>query len=152
MSKYMLLLGMMLVASLSFAASAENWMQSVQGRYDCNMNYHYDLWYIANEWSMGTSGQRDTLDGYYDDMRDLSWGDMYQDAGCGPYDPYVSAFRSDMAAFNGYASSFKQTFNSILREYVTAHPTDRETIMGELNVERDDYIDCIRNNHFCSSP
>ncbi len=149
MNKYLILLGLVLIASLSFAKGGpDNWMQSVQGKYSCNALYIEHLYGLAHDYKMGTIDQRNALLTYGSGSYGRVYGPMYAYAGCGGSED-LSSFHSQMISYNSEVSSFNQIFTSVLKGYLTSHPGDISDIRTFLSNEMSSYRECIASNPFC---
>jgi hypothetical protein len=147
MNTKMLMLGILLIAGLSFAATT--WMEPVYYRYGCACDYvqdEYGLEYIAGNWGFYTPEMNE----YAQNMCTMG-GDLYG-MWVALYDgdePDVAMFRANMAAFNSHNALFKREFNTQLRIYL-AESEDPEKyragILEDLQYAREDiYTDCVRN-------
>jgi hypothetical protein len=143
MKKFMLL-GLLIMMGLSFA-QPENWMQPAQGRYYCDVMYSAALTDYAHD-SLGATEDQ------FSQMFDLvaseggmagNVGAMYVYADCNDIGQYPSQFRAEMASYNTDSAAFKRIFNTVLRNYLTAHPTERSTIFSQLALYAQDRRDCI---------
>lgn len=156
MDKYLILLGMMLLASLSFAGEIPvvNWMQYVEGRYACMVFYDGGLFQLAStdgegSCRMGTEDQRNQM------LTIWSMGEgntivkyfegMAVDSGCSGK-PNQLAFRSDMLGFNMLNAQFRGIFLSALRSCLAGEDEctcDRGEIVALMNTIRTNYMTCI---------
>jgi hypothetical protein len=165
MNTKMLMLGILLIAGLSFAAYPVEcrWAYAVTDRYLCS---------VVNAFE-GNNGDI-TSYGYYTLAEELAADDpryatylenMFGYLGANRLVPstmrngvynmrqnvcvedgttYVPpAFRSGMLEYNTNAALFKREFNSLLRLYLANNPTDRSDVLKYLSDIRADYTDCV---------
>jgi len=172
MNKYLISLGLMLIASLSFAdedSGPANWMQSLQGRYACMYDYNYNmLELIGPECEIIDDGQYfDILDTYFtcEDCMYADTYDMYVAGDCSPEDGEVGVllaepnptamFRSAMNAFNSDSAAFKRIFLADVRGCL-ADPEgcdcDRGEIQGLLSTIRSSYMECVSERPYFQPP
>lgn len=174
MNKYLILLGLVLIASLSFA-QPENWMQSVEYRYGCMFEYND---YLLDEAVDGCTMGEDN----YNMLSDYMWCGgkgitvstcmdndlfgMFRAADCPMVEPRSEAevdganpaiFRTYMSGFNANNFLFKQKFNSLVRECIAGTligcTCDREDLLGDLQGARATYMACLNEREpYCWSP
>lgn len=161
MNKYLILLGVVLLASLSFA-QGDNWMQYVEWRYGCAFDYNYDLWdmVIPGGCEIGDIEDWELLDDYLFE-NEGSMGDsletMYYAAECeedGGANP--TEFRSAMLSFNTNNLLFKQKFLSLVRGCLTDTiecDCSEEHMMEDLAFMLSEYKGCLNDREpYCWEP
>lgn len=162
--KKLILLGILLLAGLSFAytLAPPNWMEYSVNRYVCNYAYN-EYGYINGTYVVGLMGIAETYDNCSDpeywgcDAMNTSTGDMEyamngesgwdicEYAGCyGSERMSVTGFRSSMLGYNVAAASFKSYFLAGLRAYL-ADDGDREAVLEDLQDARSDSLLCLRD-------
>lgn len=155
--KKLILLGILLLAGLSFARTPMNWMQSVEGRYYCDWIYNGQNLYDYSTGPLGATPQQ------LSQMSNYLYGngipgmagelyDMYYAAECPPSegtDPVE--FRQSLLAYNMNAAGFKSVFLQVLRNCIIAHPAERTHIMEEMASFRAGYTGCLPGT-FCKIP
>jgi hypothetical protein len=159
MNKFALMLGILLLAGLSFA---QEWMGYVATRYVCSSYYNlggYDrpiipyagLNFIANNYFNSDYRCFDyrAMDGYADAMNGEIWGknSMCENSGC-IGEESVSGLRSNMLSYNMDAAQFRALFLSGVRYCMSAYPREypRETVLGWLNEAKMGYHLCLLEN------
>ncbi len=159
MNKYLILLGLVLIASLSFAGKGgpENWMQISEGNYDCMYKYNLDLLnLIGPSCYIITEGQYFSIYDTYFDSKGGMFGameEMYYYSGCdGPVSP--SDFKSGMLLFNTNNVAFKQIYLANIKECV-ADPgcyCSKGEVLGYLNEFKSSYQGCVSDRAYCVEP
>lgn len=155
--KAYLLLGLLLLASFSFARIEPNWMMYSADNYGCNYYYH------GKGWDDGTIGLGDIANEYYTQcerpgcwdieelasyLEDMSWAvwdegetGMCEYSGCRSR-PSTANFRSSMLAFNAAAFGFNSEFNAGVRRYIAAGGS-RAGILEDIADAKADHRDCL---------
>lgn len=168
MNKYLILLGLVLLASLSFAADGpSNWMQSVEGRYSCMYDYNYwQLELIGPGCEIiGEDEYFDIIDTYFECEGCMidNLGMMMSSAGCSRAPTNPALFRSQMGAFNANNLAFRQIFLSKIRGCIAGtlrcdcggEGTNREFILAEMREFNADYRSCLIGEEeppYCREP
>jgi hypothetical protein len=158
MNTKMLMLGILLIAGLSFA---QNWMEYSVNRYGCNYIYNSKGWNeiglnsIAVDYDETVECEGDwnlrAMDGYREDMSWALWDDgedeMCYHSGCwySGEGTSVTEFRSSMIEYNVAAAGFKAEFLSGLRTCL-ADGGSRADILEDLQDARADYLDCLADS------
>lgn len=155
MNKYLILLGLVLLASLSFA---QGWMQYVEGRYSCTYDYNYHLLELLGPGCEILTEDEffEAIDTYFE-CRGCMLDNVYMmmsSAGCSraPTDPAL--FRSSMSLFNSKALLFRQMYVAKIRECL-ADPRclcTSEDILEDMGDFRSDYAKCAGENPECREP
>ncbi len=152
MNKLMIMLGLLLIAGLSFAFVGpwqNEWQNYASWRYMCNIEEvgteQYilaDYMYVAAQPYIPYS-QITSMNNYLYYMAVANSGMMW--------DYYPSPFRADMAAYNTNNGAFKTIFNAVLRTYLQ-HGGSSSYVMGMLNGFNANYRDCIMAGPWPSGP
>lgn len=170
MDKFMIALGIALLAGLSFAVDEvdggpDNWMQVVEWRYGCMFDYNWELFDMVIPGGCVIGGEDDwgELDSYMDcylereTCMEYALEDMYYAAECesdGGANP--TAFRSAMLSFNMNNFLFKQKFVSLIRGCLAGTvkcECTREHMIEDLGYATISYRQCLNNEEpWCWDP
>lgn len=162
MNSKMLMLGILLLAGLSFAnGGPQNWMQTAQARYNCNLMYvggpGHSLMNIAQT-DLSACGYFDCGEMQTDIMFLIqilfSRDSMCENAGCyidpGP-DP--EGFRSNMLAYSARSAHFKSFFLSGMRAYLADADAGEKAYAYEvMQSGLSSYRECLALNRYCYCP
>ena len=168
MNTKMLMLGILLIAGLSFARiTPDNWMTHVETRYYCDEMYSAKgyseempgLSYIAfSDYDFDTEYaciDERAMDGYLDamDAAIREEDGMCDNSGCNLGEPSATGFRSNMLYYNTNAAQFKALFLQGVRACMAGHPTEypRATVAGWLNSAKAGYLACLSEEGLCDS-
>ncbi len=145
MNKGMIMLGIILLAGLSFAAAIHweyPWQGAVSHNYGCSLfdesYYHYQMAYA---YMYAYAGPSDLTNMYYA----FNQMNYFRSRMASPYyDYYATIFKSDMLSYNGQNSLFNGIFNSVLRAYMAhADSGARANILALLQGYNGLYRTCI---------
>jgi hypothetical protein len=143
MNKLMIVLGLLLIAGLSFARPSFQypWQDAVLDRYICHVeNVPTEQYYVGYYMYQYTQpyilpSQMQALLDYTNGMQYY----LYTGMG-GEY--YAAPFRADMGLYNSNNVAFRTVFNAMLRTYL-AHGGDRAYVLDWLNGINQDYRNCL---------
>ena len=159
MNKLMIVLGLLLIAGLSFAwlpptSWQYEWQKYVSWRYDCQYGYVAAGQYSLAEYMYAYAQPYVAYSQLYD-MASYLDGMNYHlfDSGTAgmAYDYYATPFRADMAGYNSDNAAFKTIFNAVLRTYLQ-HGGSSSHVMGMLNGFNTNYRECIADDPWPSGP
>jgi hypothetical protein len=158
MNTKMLMLGILLLAGLSFALPTPSWMTYTESRYSCN--YYYNEQGYIDTGLLGIVYTYDPGIHYWaqsdmeNDLQNMEghvWGrgGMW-DTGCDS--PNAALFRTNMLAYNADSALYKSRFLAGLRAYITAVPINRTPVMADMQVAMEDYKFCLSDIGQCHLP
>ncbi len=157
--KTYILLGILLLAGLSFAKMAPNWMMYAVNGYGCNYDYNsqggwhapglysivanYDNLSSCHYWSCNTmANDLDAM--YWAVWDDGSYTQMCSYSGCyGSSYMSTTDFRSSILGYNVAAADYKSHFLAGLRAYLAENPGDKSDILSDLQGTMADYRACL---------
>ena len=147
MNKLMIVLGLLLIAGISFARPDPGpwqygWQGAVAHRYDCGL-YSADEQYHAAYMYMqpyATATQLFYMHNYVH-MMDFAVWDSGESGMM--YDYYATPFRADMAAYNSENSLFRSFFNAAYRNYMAQTGDSGGYVRSYLAGVRASYLACV---------
>ncbi len=155
--KTYILLGVLLLAGLSFAIT-QNWMMYSVNGYGCGYHYysienyggHATLRGIAGHYGCGEYWDCNSMDTDAKDIGNAVWGDgspgMCTYSGC--WDPpYPVAFKSNVLTYNLAASDLKAKFLAGLRAYLAENPDERSDLQAALQDAMAGYRECLSDSY-----